>query len=344
MKKGIHSILALIIGPFLHYSPAALDNVLHYHNCTFPGFGCWSGPRDTYIFQELSAEYGFKLKQSADTNELMNVGKYDLVVFDNAGDAGGVLRSTSPLRQAFREYMESGGKFLGFNGTADHRGVWPWFDTVIFSGTRFHGFDPNLTAKRVFLYPGRTASQSDPALARMWGYARDSLKISPDMVPIKTAVLTFTSAVDTLPEVKVIQELREGVFPKAYTWAKDLPNGGRVLYTGLGRPEDWEYNDAWLKKAAYAYMRYLVGDFDTAPVVLAPEIRTRGSRLENRAAEGQNARITDIRGKTVFSGPGKALAALVLEPGVYFVSVGKTGALVSKTIVLSEKGSLGTGR
>lgn len=108
-----------------------------------------------------------------------------------------------------------------------------------------------------------------------------------------------------------------------------------MLFTAMGQEIiDWTVNDAWPKKATYAYMRYLVGDFDMGPEALAPRTRSLGSRLEVRTGKGGNVRVTDTRGRLVASGQGSAAERFDLKPGVYFVSVKTAGRLSSKTVVI----------
>lgn len=343
MKKGVQAALVLaFLSVLAPQGRAELRNVLHYSKSGYFEHRSAVTACSTAL-EQLAAEFRFRVKHSADPHDLHQLKDYDLVIYDNTTDAGGVTNKVTPPQAALMEYMQGGGRFLGINGAIDHRSMWDWYDTVLFSGILNRGWTDG--GFRVYK-SDLSHSDTDEALVRMWTYAGDSLKIPTDSVSMNTVLLHYNTDALGKENIRVLQEIRgfraSDRIRQSHTWVKFLPGGGRMLFTALGYQQvDWTDEDSWLKKATYAYMRYLVGDFDVGPGALAPRIRTRGSRLEIRAAEGQNAGVVDIRGRTVFSGPGTMLGTLVLEPGVYFVSVGRAENRVSRTIVLSETGSLG---
>lgn len=317
---------------------ASLRNVLHYHKC---GYMCHPGGLSgcTAALDQLAGQFGFRVKHSDSSADLLHLRDYDLVIFDNTTDAGGAPDSTSPPQLALIDYMDSGGKLLGFHSaTDDYVRPWGWYDSVLFSGAKVHGWEDGSGGFRLYK-TALASSDTDRALADMWQYTRDSLQLNSDTVKMTTECLHFKADVRGKEGVKVIQEVEgchvPGVTRQSHTWVKFFPGGGRVLYTGIGHEAaDWTVNGAWLKKATYAYMRYLVGDFDTGPTALAPAIRALGSRLEIRTGSEGSFRVTDTRGRIVASGSGESIDGFVLKKGVYFVTTGKPGATVSKSIAI----------
>jgi hypothetical protein len=341
MKIGAHPLriraVAFSALAFAAGNPhAALKSVLHYTKTGYFSFpygvqGC------TAALNELGAEHHFTVKHSQDPDDLLRLDAFDLVIYDNNTDAGGVNNVLTPPQEALMRYMNAGGRFLAFHGAADHRGQWTWYDTALFSGARFKEFDPGARAN--LYWSSKPKSTTDLELHYLRKYFLDSMGIPADSVPIRTAIMHFNIDVADSPGVMAIQELRGGSarngVRETFTWAKRFPKGGRMLYTALGHEiNDWTDNGAWLKKATYAYMRYLMGEFYVDGVVASPEIHARGPRLEVLSREGGNVRITDVRGKVVASGGGGAAERFSLGQGVYIVTVKSPGAAKSRLIAV----------
>jgi len=174
----------------------------------------------------------------------------------------------------------------------------------------------------------------------MWGFLRDSLKIPVDSVSDGSVVVHLNIDIAAAQGIKVLQEVRGtnawNTYGEGFTWTKQFPlHGGRMLYTALGyEANDWTNNGAWLKKATYGYMRYLMGDFLVDLATIPPDIHVRGSQSEIRAEQGSNVNVTDLRGRLVAPGTGSDAERINLKPGVYFLSVRTAGGLSSKLIVI----------
>ncbi|MBW8886428.1 MAG: ThuA domain-containing protein [Fibrobacteres bacterium] len=309
MEKGHKRNWPIAIFAFIliaQDAPARLQMVLHYYKT---GYKEWAGgvAACRAALDSLGNEYHFTVKHSADTNDLIKVADYDLVVFDNATDAGGVTGVPGAPQMALRKYMEAGGKFLAFGAAADHRGKWDWYDTVLFSGARFQSFGLDNWAGLYRPFP--PPSGWDPELLGMWGFLRDSLKIPVDSVLVGSAVAHLNIDIAAAPGIKVLQEVRGAnawnTYGEGFTWTRQFPaHGGRMLYTALGhQANDWTDNGAWLRKATYGYMKYLMGDFIIDLALAPPGIHARGSRLEVRRDRRGSLRVTDVRGRLVPSAP-----------------------------------------
>lgn len=315
---------------------AVPKNVLHYAKVGYFNhiggiLGC------TTALNTLAAQYNFTVKHSTDPNDLLNLKNYDLVIYDNNTDAGGVNNTMTPAQAALVAYMNAGGKYLGFHAASDHRDQWTWYDTALYSGSKFvaHGGG----AFNMFTDTS-SVTKKDLALTKMWAYAKDTLKIAIDVINFNTEIYQFDSDVRGMPNVEVFQELRgataQNGVRQSFSWIKNLKGGGKMMYTAMGHETpEWTANNSWLTKATYAYMKYLVGDFDAAVVdVKQHGIRTNGSSIEIMTAGNHNVKIRDVHGRVVASGMGKTLSEFHLKEGVYFVTATTPGAVISKRVLI----------
>src|SRR5689334_3000755 len=92
----------------------------------------------TTALNELAAKYDFTVKVSKDYNDLVVLNSkpdaYDILIFDNNTDAGGVTNTENAGQKALKEWLTNkGGRLLGIHSASDHRGQWAWYDTVLFS-------------------------------------------------------------------------------------------------------------------------------------------------------------------------------------------------------------------
>jgi hypothetical protein len=301
---------------------AVPKNVLHY--CKVGYYNHVGGIKGgTTALNTLATQYNFTVKHSTDPQDLLKLSTYDLVIYDNNTDAGGVTNTITAPQQALMDYMKAGGKFLGIHAASDDPAGWKWYDTTLLSNSKFI----NHTEGAFNLYNDTTKdTKLDPALTRMWAYAKDTLKIVTDLIPFNTEIYHFTSDVRGLPNIKVIQELRgasaQNKVRETFSWVKILPNGGKMLYTGMGHETaEWTANSSWLTKAMYAYMKYLVGDFEVATTNLQKsKIKTDASLNELLTNENRMVQIRNVQGGLVATGTGTRLSNLNLNPGIYFLT------------------------
>jgi type 1 glutamine amidotransferase len=317
-------------------SGAAPKNVLHYAKVGYFNHvgGIIGG---TTALNTLAQQYKFTVKHSTDPNDLLNLKNYDLVIFDNNTDAGGVTNTITGPQQALMDYMNNGGKYLGFHGSSDHRDQWTWYDSALYSGAKFvsHGGG----AFNMFTDTS-SDTKKDAALGRMWAYCKDSLKIANDVINFNTEIYQFDIDVRGKPNVQIIQELRgataQNGVRQSFTWLKTMPKGGgKMLYSSMGHETaEWTANNAWLTKATWAFMKYLVGDFDATTSLAHPGIRTGGSHVEIETAGNHAVEIRDLHGRLVASGTGSPSSGFKLKQGIYFVTVATPGSTLSKRVLI----------
>lgn len=331
-------LLAVSLSIALGAAPclAAPKSVLHYYANGGNDSHDSAVAACTAVLDQMSAELGFRVRHGRQSSELLQLGDYDLIIFDNTSQAAGMVNAVTAPQQALLDYMSNGGRLLALHAAADHLSLWNWYDTVLFSGAQYAG----KTIGPFAVYRDTSASsRSDGALSRMWEYARDSLHIRTDSIPFDTERYHFNIDVRGKPSVQVLQV--SGSIPdsdgtrESFGWTKEMPGGGRMLYTPLGgTPADWTQNQGWLRNAMWAYMRYLVGDFDATAGLRPPGIRIRRGRIELPSSGKAWARVSDLQGRCVASGDAAGIGGTALRPGVYIVTVGTSGAHTAKVVAI----------
>jgi uncharacterized protein len=144
-----------------------------------------------------------------------NLKRYRVVVFANT--TGGVLGDAE--QRAFRDYIVSGGGYLGIHAAADTEYGWPWYGVLV--GAYFRSHPPGLQTGIVSFAarePGR----------RQW-------RVTDEFYNFRRT---------PRPRVKVIATLDERTYrggemgaDHPIAWCQSIA-GGRSWYTGLGhRPE-----------------------------------------------------------------------------------------------------------
>lgn len=337
LSGGIRMGLAMAMASAPIWS-APIKNVLHFTKVGyFEHVGGIKGC--TTALNTLASQYNFTVKTSKDFNDLANVKNYDLVIFDNNTDAGGVTNTENTAQIALKEYMNNGGKFLGIHAASDHRGQWSWYEQNIFSGIKFinHG-DGQFS-----VYKDTSAqTRGNDTLQNMFKYAKDSLGLNTDVINFNTEIYHFSGNVYDKPGVTVFQELRgqtaQNKVSESFGWVKSMPTGGgRIVYTGLGHETaEWTANNSWQTKMLYVYMKYLMGDFDPKAVSVAPpQIQTDGHSLRILSPEARRVQILDVTGRVVAAGNAADFSRQLPKSGVYFVKVDAAhGKVFSKAVTI----------
>jgi hypothetical protein len=330
---------------------APIINVLHFAKVGY--FEHVGGIRGcTTALDKLAAQHDFSVKHSKSYDDLAalssNPDLYDIVILDNTTDAGGVTNNENPGQKALKDWlMNKGGRCLGIHSAADHRGAWAWYDTVLFSGVKYS----NQGSGQFSLYRDTSqAARENPALQNMYHYAADSLGLAVEEAKFNTEYYHFqdnrthnVGDVRGKPGVTGFQELRGSAASPPNTnqivgWINALPNKGRFIYTAMGHETaEWTANGDWLTKMTWAYMKYLMGDFDGAPVsVHPPRITAQGRFLRVRNTVACRVRITDMAGRVVASGTSADFGKTLARAGVYFVTVDTVrGKVISRAVVIN---------
>jgi hypothetical protein len=343
ISKGIVAGLAMtMLSNPVASNAAAIKSVLHFYKVGY--FEHVGGIRGcTTALDNLATQYKFTVKHSKDLNDLTNVKNYDLVIYDNNTDAGGVTNTEGAGQLAVKEYMYGGGKMLSIHAASDHRSAWAWYDSALFSGIKFTGH----TDGSFSVYKDTTAKfRENTALQGMFKYAKDSLALT-DNPAFNTEIYHFNVDPRTKTNTTMFHELRgasaSNKVSEGFGWIKQIPNRtdatkpGKFLYTALGHETaEWTANTSWQTKMMYAYMKYLMGDFDIPPsAVKPPQIQTEGHSLRVLGADVRGVQVLDVAGRVVASGKTAGFEQAIPKAGVYFVKVDMDhGNVYSRTITI----------
>lgn len=158
--------------------------------------------------------------------------RFNAVIWNNV--SGDVLTLTQ--QRAFRAYIENGGGFAAFHGSAgDPKYLWDWYaDTLI--GARFvsHTMAPQFPDGKVVVENPKDALVRD--LGEGWTMPEEWYSFKPNPRQSGVQVLATLDESSYLPSQKNA-ELRMGDHPIA--WKRCVENG-RSFYTAIGhRPESY---------------------------------------------------------------------------------------------------------
>lgn len=163
--------------------------------------------------------------------------KFDAVIWNNI--SGDVL--TVSQRRAFKNYVEGGGGFIAFHGSAgDPTYFWEWYaDKLI--GARFigHPMAPQFQEARVAVNKAHPLAQSLPAEWRMteewYSFGTNPRTVGADVI------LTLDESTYK-PDGPSGRDLRMGDHPLAWT---NCIGKGRMFYSAIGhRPESYSQPQA----------------------------------------------------------------------------------------------------
>lgn len=185
-------------------------------------------PAVNALFQELARAHGYSIYLT-DNGAVINAGdlkKFDVVVWNN--NTGDVL--THDQQQAFRNWLEHGGKWLGLHGASGDHFRWTWFvDEVI--GARFNAHTmtpPHPRAKLVF------EQRNHPILAGVPA----SLWLTDELYSFSTPPRRKVSVLATLDENTYMND--QGLFAESLRmgdhpiiWWRNVGHGIAV-YSGIG--------------------------------------------------------------------------------------------------------------
>lgn len=152
--------------------------------------------------------------------------RFDVVVW--LSTTWDVLDETQ--QTAFESYMESGGGYVGIHAATDTEYDWPWYGEELL-GTWFtnHPNFPNVRMADVIV-----EDTTHPATAHL-----------PSVWQREDEWYNFANNPRDNPDIRVLASLDEstygigenGMGDHPIIWSRELGDGGRALYTGLGHTE-----------------------------------------------------------------------------------------------------------
>lgn len=179
---------------------------------------------------KLGKENGFEVDTTEDASVFnkKSLRKYKAVVF---------LITTGPdilnteQKQAFENYIRSGGGYVGIHGAADSEYNWDWYGKLV--GGRFEGHPPQQTAKVNIINKNHPATKNLP---EVWERHDE-----------------WYNYKDVQPDIKVLMKLDETSYKGGkhnndhpIAWHQEF-DGGRSFYTGLGHTSESYYEPLFLE-------------------------------------------------------------------------------------------------
>lgn len=185
------------------------------------------------LLQTMATQQGWDLVVS-DNGAVFNshqLNQFDAVIWNNI--SGDVL--TLSQRQAFRNYIENGGGFVGIHGSGgDPNYVWDWYaDELI--GTRFigHPKDPHYQDARIIVENNR--SGTGKGLPAEWVMNEEWYSFKPSPRDKGATIIATIDESSYQPVGHYGFDLRMGDHP--IVWQRCLQKG-RSFYSAIGhRPE-----------------------------------------------------------------------------------------------------------
>jgi type 1 glutamine amidotransferase len=216
----LRSLLLLLVGfTFFSFDVQKDQRVLVFSKTG--GFRHKSIPVGKKALMDLGTNNNFAVDTTEDASVFTpaNLKKYDAVVFLST-TGNDILNAEQ--KQAFQQYIRSGGGFVGIHAASDTEYNWEWYGKMV--GGYFLSHPKNQTAKIQVLDRQHISTRHLPAVWERYDEWYNYKSLNPD--------------------VKVLMNLDE----KSYQGGKNGDNhpiawyhaydGGRAWYTGLGHTDE----------------------------------------------------------------------------------------------------------
>ncbi len=204
------------------------------------GFYHTAIPVGIAAIQNLGKKHGFDVDTTKNSALFTagNLKKYAAVVFLNT--TGTILDSNQ--KQAFENYIRSGGGFVGVHAATDTEYSWPWYNKLV--GAWFLNHPQQQVARLKVLEKNHPSTRHLPDVWERKDEWYNFKNINPD---VKTLI--------TIDE-KSYKGGKNGSFhPMA--WYHDF-EGGRAFYTALGHTEE-SYEEPMFLEHLLGGIRYAMG-------------------------------------------------------------------------------------
>ena len=159
-----------------------------------------------------------------------NLALHDVVIFLNTTET--IFEDEQ--REAFKEYIQNGGGFVGIHSAADTEYDWPWYGELVGAYFESHPSDPNVREATIFVEDSNHLSTE--MLPNEWERSDEWYNFQE--LPDHTNILL------TLDTDSYEGSEHPGNHPVA--WYHDY-DGGRAFYTALGHTEASYSEDLFLQ-------------------------------------------------------------------------------------------------
>jgi type 1 glutamine amidotransferase len=223
-------ILAVVVGPTL--AAAAQPRVLVYtRNYTSDGNGYVHDniASSVQAIKKMGDEKGFTVDVSDDpaTFSQANLKQYAAIVFSNSNNQA---FSSDAQRDAFRQYIESGGGFVGLHSASGSERDWPYFWSVL--GGKFAAHPKMQTFTVQVADPLFPAVKNLPAHFEWTDECYFIDHLNPDIHPV---LVTDRGKLSSLDQMKI--DVASFPNPLPLAWYHQF-DGGREFYLALGHNKE----------------------------------------------------------------------------------------------------------
>lgn len=198
--------------------------------------------RGVEVVIRLASELGYSSIHTEDSSAFTeeNLKKYKAVVFLNT--TGDILNKTQ--QDAFQNFIEGGGGFIGIHSASDTEYEWPWYGKLVGGYFDSHPNDPNVRQAVV-----RKVQEH---------YLLDSIPEDWERMD------EWYNFKDINPAINILQMLDESTY-EGGTMSEDHPitwyheyEGGRVFYTGMGHTSE-TFDEEVYRKLIKNALEYVMG-------------------------------------------------------------------------------------
>ena len=202
------------------------------------GFRHASIPDGIKAIQKLGIEHGFAVDASEDVNAFTsaNLKKYKLLVFLSPT---GTNVFNESQKQALKEYINNGGRFVGIHAATDFCSEWEWYGKMV--GAYFEGHPAIQEVKLNIVMP---KNKMVKGLPQPWMHRDEWYNFK-----------SFNPAVKVL--IKADETSYQGGNMKndhPISWYHEF-EGGKVFYTAMGHTKEC-YTDPLFLKHLFAGMKW----------------------------------------------------------------------------------------
>ncbi|MEO6097935.1 MAG: ThuA domain-containing protein [Fibrobacteria bacterium] len=274
------------------------------------------------LLDELAAEHKFTVTHMKNQDAVMNIGDYDVVVFNST--AFGAFTKLA-VQQKLQDWLTGGGKAIGIHGALDVRGYWDWWGNVVGSGSWYT--DDFFAA---FTLDTDSEIAKLPALKAVW----DASGLGNQVQIPNTEIYVYNTSPRGKEGVTMLQTVNKAqtdIPDHPYSWHKKIGKG-EFLYSAIGHSGP-DFSTGWAKKAIWAWMQYLTSEvpmgIDGKHYMPFAQLEVDKNQVHIKDAGRHSVRVFDVRGsiRHHWTGTGEMVYGLQgLETGIYYLQV-KSGHL-----------------
>ncbi len=215
------------------------------------GYKHGSIPSGIAAIQKLGAENKFDVDTTTDVSKFTkeNLKQYATIVFMSPT---GKAFKDSVNREAFKNYINNGGGFIGVHSATDFEYDWAWYGKLV--GGYFLGH-PRKNVQEAVLTVVDTKNASTKTLPTTWKRSDEYYSFKPGSNPADLHVL-ITLDESTLAYATNEERLKMGA-NHPIAWYHDY-DGGRAFYTALGHTNE-TFSDPLVLDHLRGALQYTMG-------------------------------------------------------------------------------------